>query len=139
MKVINAENMIAGRLATKIAKLALEGETVNVVNSEKAVISGGRETILNEYFILKDRGDPHHGPEYPRRPERMLRRIVRNMVNHKSTRGRNALARVKTYIGVPEEFKSAKMESYAEADVKKLKKIKYIKLGEISRWLGSKW
>lgn len=83
MKVVNAENLIVGRLASKAAKLALEGETVHIVNSEKAIITGSRANILEDFYQKKDKGDAKHGPEYPRRPERIIRRIIRNMVDYK--------------------------------------------------------
>lgn len=139
MKVINAENLIVGRLASKVAKLALEGETVHIVNSEKAIITGSRADILQGFYQKKDKGDQKHGPFYPRRPDRIIRRTIRNMVNYKKTHGREALLRIKAHIGVPEEFKSSKMETFQETNVSKLKKTKFVTLGEVSRWLGSKW
>jgi large subunit ribosomal protein L13 len=139
MKVINAENLIMGRLASKAAKLALEGETVHIVNSEKAIITGKRVSILKNFYEKISKGDPLHGPAYPRRPERILRRVIRNMVDYKKTRGIEALLRIKTHIGVPEEFKSSKMETFPETNVNKLRKTKYVSLGEVSRWLGAKW
>ena len=38
--VIDAENAVVGRLASRVAKLALMGEDVLVVNAEKAIMTG---------------------------------------------------------------------------------------------------
>jgi large subunit ribosomal protein L13 len=44
--VIDAEGAILGRLSTNVAKRLLQGETVDVVNVEKIVISGKPESII---------------------------------------------------------------------------------------------
>ena len=38
MVVVNAENAVVGRLASYVAKVALNGEEVTIVNAEKAII-----------------------------------------------------------------------------------------------------
>ena len=38
--IINAENLILGRMTTYAAKKALQGEEVDIVNCEKAIITG---------------------------------------------------------------------------------------------------
>ena len=43
--IIDASNLLLGRLASIIAKRLLSGEEIIVVNAEKAVISGNRENI----------------------------------------------------------------------------------------------
>jgi large subunit ribosomal protein L13 len=40
--VINAEGYRLGRLASKVAKLLLQGHSVKIYNAEKAVITGPR-------------------------------------------------------------------------------------------------
>ena len=42
VKVYDAEQMIVGRLGAKVAKAALLGEDVIIVNAEKAVITGDK-------------------------------------------------------------------------------------------------
>jgi len=46
--VIDATNQIMGRLASYAAKSALSGNTVIVLNAEKAVISGKKSNIVEE-------------------------------------------------------------------------------------------
>ena len=50
MVVINAENAVVGRLASYVAKMALQGEEVIVVNAEKGIITGSREYVLKKYL-----------------------------------------------------------------------------------------
>ena len=71
MLVINAENLIIGRLATYVAKKVLEGEKVIVVNSEKAVVTGKKEDILRRYKQRADRGDAIKGPFFPKTSDRI--------------------------------------------------------------------
>ena len=66
MKVYDATNQILGRMSTRIAKELLMGETVHLINCEKACISGDPEVTKKHYLERRQRGDPHHGPFYPR-------------------------------------------------------------------------
>jgi len=101
---LDASNQIAGRLASNAAKMILNGDNVFIVNAEKAVISGRKEITFKEYKQKTDRGDPVHGPFYPRVADRMLKRIVRGMLP-KSPKGRESFKRLRVYISVPEELK----------------------------------
>ena len=47
--VIDGTNHIAGRLSSNVAKLLLQGNRVTVINSEKIMISGKKNSIMNEY------------------------------------------------------------------------------------------
>ncbi len=132
--VADAGNQIAGRLASVVAKKLLEGKKVLVVNAENAVISGNPKFIIKKYREKWERGDPYHGPFYPRIPDRMLKRIIRGMLPYKKTTGREAFKRLKVFISVPEEFKGKETKL---TDEQKLKG-KSIKLGELSLKLGAK-
>ena len=50
MKIYNAEGIILGRLASVVAKQALLGEDIRIVNSEKAIISGISSTFVDRVF-----------------------------------------------------------------------------------------
>lgn len=133
MIVINAENLILGRFASYAAKKALIGETIIVVNCEKAVITGSKSVVLQRYKDKFERGAPLKGPYYPRMPDRLVRRAIRDMLPYKFERGRKAFERVKCYISVPEEYKSKKTEKIKGADIIKTKSLKYITVEEISK------
>ena len=67
MTVIDAKDLVLGRLATAVAKRALLGESIDIVNCEKAIITGNKKTILKRYQQRRDRGIPTKGPFFPRR------------------------------------------------------------------------
>lgn len=141
MKIIDATNLIFGRMAASVAKLALSGEQVAVVNCEKAIISGKSKMILEDYKHRRERkGFTMSGPFYPRRADMMVKRAVRGMLPKKhwaeGCRGRIAFSRVKCYLGVPDEFKGKKIETIKGASAEKLKIPYHIKLGELSNLLG---
>ena len=105
MIVVDATNTILGRLATRAAKLALEGESVRITNCEKAYIVGKQGDIVKKYTERMNLGSkPSKGPFTPKRPDRMVTKTIRGMLP-KNERGRKASSKVKCYIGTPEELK----------------------------------
>lgn len=136
MKVYDAEDKVLGRLATKIAKDLLAGEEVRVVNAEKAIITGKREDILSEFRARRDRGKQRKGPFYPSRPERIFKRTVRGMLPYQQPKGRNAYRNLRAYIGIPSEFKDAKI---IEDNVKSGDGMPGVTLEKVSRHLGAKF
>ncbi|MCS7093940.1 MAG: 50S ribosomal protein L13 [Candidatus Aenigmarchaeota archaeon] len=137
MKIYDATNQIAGRLATRVAKDILSGEKVVIVNAEKAVLSGKEKTKYEEYKQKIDRGDVKKGPFYPKYPDAILRRIIRGMIPWHKPKGRQAYKRVKVFIGEPDEFKDKEKIKLEDADVSKLK-YDYITLEKLSLMLGAK-
>lgn len=132
--IIDAENKILGRLASKVARMAKEGEEVRIINSEKVVISGDEEEIKAEYQKRHDRGTRHDGPYFPKSPAKILKRSIRGMLPYKSSEGREAFKRVKTYLGEP-----TGMDEVEEIDVREgndLRGRNYVKLGEVSKSIG---
>lgn len=139
MTVIDAKGLIMGRLASVVAKRLLAGEEIAIVNADKAIISGSKVTTLNEYKFIREMGTREFGPYFPRRPERILKRTVRGMLPYKRARGKDAMSRIKVYVGIPLEFKSAELTTITEANMNRLSSNKYVELGEVSRRLGSKF
>ncbi len=135
MTVIDAENMILGRLASVVAKRLLKGEEVVIVNAEKSVIIGDKHFIINEYREKRNIGSVRKGPYYPRMPDRILRRTVRGMLPIKKTSGKEAYRRLKVYLGIPKEYANVKMERIKEAENTKLEG--FITLKELSINLGA--
>lgn len=142
MKIIDANNLIMGRLASIVAKDLLNGEEIIIINAEKSVISGRRKSILEKYdhrIKRKSIVNPKRfGPKFPRRPDGILRRAVRGMIPYKSSRGRAAYKRLKVYVGIPEEY-SDKATTIKEVNATNLTMSKYIEVGEVSKYLGSKF
>lgn len=132
--VINAENCIAGRLASYVAKRLLKGEEIVIVNAEKAIVTGNPKAIEAFFDERIKRGDPYHGPFYPKKPERILRRIVRGMLPFHKPRGRDAYRRLKVYVSVPEEFRNEQAENMSKARITSEGKFMY--LGDITKKYG---
>ena len=99
--IINAENLILGRMASKIAKKALLGEKIDIINCEKAVIIGNKKDIQERYKKRREIRTPRWGPHFPRHPEKFVKRAIRGMLPYKQEKGRKAFERVKCYQGVP--------------------------------------
>ncbi|NJF25344.1 50S ribosomal protein L13 [Thermococcus sp. Bubb.Bath] len=141
MRIINAEGLILGRLASKVAKMLLEGEEVIIVNADKAVITGNREDIFAKYkqrTELRTRSNPRKGPFYPKRSDEIVRRTVRGMLPWKTDRGRRAFRRLKVYAGVPKEFEGREFETVVEAHSSRVGTPKYVTVGEVAKFLGGK-
>jgi large subunit ribosomal protein L13 len=135
--LIDATNLIAGRLGSVVAKKALLGEKIDIVNAEKAVVSGKRQEVLAIYRQKAARGTWAKGPHYVRAPERLLKRIIRDMLPYKNARGRAAFERIMCWQGVPDQFKE-KAVTINEADVSKLPSPNFVTIHEISKMLGGK-
>ena len=137
MVVIDAKNAVAGRLASYAAKLALSGEDVYIINAEKAIITGNKDYILERFLQRRHRksiSNPRRmGPKYPRRPDDVLRRMIRGMLPYKKAKGREAFKRVKVTVGTPEgitpDITYNKMPNTH----------KFVTIGEISKFLGAKF
>lgn len=136
--IIDASNLILGRLCAYAAKKSLLGEEVKIINCEKAVITGNRQDIIVRYKHRLERGQPKKGPYVQRNPDRFIRRAVRGMLPHKQEKGRKAFSRVKCFVSVPEELKNQKPEKIKGADVSKLPNLKYVSVGVLCKELGAK-
>ena len=110
MKVIDGTNAILGRLASYSAKQALRGEEIAIVNVEKIIITGNREDIKSDFLASKKRvGSTQQGPKISNSSEKIVKRVIRGMLpEHRWGRGKEALKRIKCYVGVPKEFEKEK-------------------------------
>ena len=139
--IIDASNLILGRLASFAAKRALQGEEVVVFNAENAVISGTKANIVEEAMRrLKTRtlAAQYKAPTHPRRPDTYVRRVIRGMLPRKKPKGRTALKRVRVYIGIPDEYRDKSAVKIPGADAAKLR-CAYITVGELSEEIGGPW
>lgn len=138
--VVDATNCIAGRMCSHVSKLLLLGNRVAIVNAEKAMLSGKRYKTIEQYkehLEINSVTNPIHGPFHPRRPDTMLSKMVRGMVPKRKPSGMTAFGRLRVYIGVPEEMKNTKMESFSDSKITKPESY-YISIGEIANELGWK-
>ena len=134
--IINAEGHILGRLSTNIAKRLLSGEDVIIVNAEKAIITGSRDVVFDNYTAKYKRGKQINGPFFPKRADLILKRTIRGMIPFKTSHGRDVYKHLKVFVGVPKDMASAKMEKVEYAT--QLWTDKYVTLGEVAEHLGSR-
>ena len=128
--IIDATNATLGRLASYVAKQALQGKKVVIINAEKAIVTGRKKFTTTEYQEKKRRkGSSQKGPFFPREPARIVKRTIRGMLpNHREGRGREAFKRIFCYNGIPEEYKNEKAIKAG-----KEKKTSYVSIEEISK------
>lgn len=139
MKIYNGENMILGRLAARVAKDALLGEEVKVLNCEKIVISGAKPVTFARATQKRGRyGHPHRSQTHSRLPDKWVRRSIRGMLPWKQARGKEAYKMVMCYIGVPAEFAGKELITLNDSSQNKLPNLKYTTIGEICRHIGGK-
>ena len=136
--VVDGTNLIAGRLASHVAKLLLKGNRVSIVNCEEIMISGTRSNIIKEYKdFLKIASiiHPDHGPFHPRRPDTIITRMIRGMLPRKKPSGITAHKRLRAYIGSPKQLKSLKKIQFDKAKITR-STANYTTMAELGRTIG---
>lgn len=134
--IIDAKNSVLGRLASKVSKKAINGEEITIINVEEAIITGNEEHILEKHEERYERGSKDWGPHYPRVPDRIVKRTIRGMVPHKQEKGKKALEKIKVRMGEPSEIEGQETQEIAKASEKTLASDNFVKVKEISRYLG---
>ena len=133
--LVNADGLIVGRMASKVAKKLLNGEKVIIVNAEKAVLSGKKKGKVAEAKEFLEVGSPMRGPFHYRRPDKILRKTVRGMLPFKQPKGKMAYKKLKVFMGVPEDLKGQQMITFKEAQAAKLKG-PHLTLAELAKEIG---
>lgn len=136
--IIDASGLILGRLASTVAKKLLTGETVIIVNAEKAVVSGSREGVARgarKRLETRTHTALSKAPKHPRRPDRIMRVAVRGMLPWRKPHGIAAYKRLKVYVGVLEDFKKVEAKTIPQASSVKLKG-PFVTLEKLARYIG---
>ena len=120
------------------SNLVLLGEKIEIVNCEQAYITGTKANIMEKYKAKRDRGDPFHGPYFPRQSERIVKRTIRGMLPYRQEKGLNAFKRVMCYTGVPDHLQKVKHETVKGANIDKMSNLKRMTIGEIAKLLGGR-
>jgi large subunit ribosomal protein L13 len=133
---VDGTNHVLGRLASYVAKMAIEGKQVIILNCENIALTGKPQHVVDVYSekIRRIRGR-QKGPFWPRRPDNFVRRAIKGMLAHKKSKGTEAFKRVEVYMGVPADYHNAKMITIEKAKIKPGKN--FIHVGEFSERLGS--
>jgi len=137
--VVDGTNLIAGRLASNVAKLLIQGNRVSVVNCEKIMMSGTRANQIKEYreFLeINSIINYKHGPVHYRRPDTVIAKMIRQMLPFdRKPSGKESYQRLRTYIGSPKQIKSLEKIQFEKAKIKRTA-ANYTTLGELCRVIG---
>ena len=136
--VVDGTNLIAGRLCSNVAKLLRKGNRVSIINCEKIMISGKKSSIVGEYedFLkISSIIHPRHGPFHPRRPDTIMKRMIRGMLPTEKPSRKTDLARLRTYIGVPREVKGIEKIQFEKPKITK-DSSKHTTMAELSKYIG---
>ena len=136
--VVDGTNLIAGRVASNVAKLLRKGNRVSIVNCDKIMMSGRKAKVISEYedFLrIHSIIHPQHGPFHPRRPDTIMKRMIRGMLPTEKPSRKTDLARLRTYIGVPSEVKGIEKIQFEKAKITR-DSSKYTTMAELSRYVG---
>jgi len=135
---IDASGLVAGRLCSIVASELLSGKRVIVMNADRAVLSGRRSTIFRQWqerLELSSKVNPLYGPLHPRRPDNIIRRMVRGMVPKTKSKGVAAMHRLRVYMGVPERY--ADVKASKPKDAQPLRPLSlYTTMAELSKSIG---
>jgi len=104
--VVDGENAVVGRMGSWVAKQLLKGDSVVILNAEKAIVSGDPGENIADIVALRDKGgSSQKGPQISSLPDRMLKRMIRGMLPFDRTRGREAWRRLKCYTSYANDVK----------------------------------
>ena len=138
--IVDGKGLVSGRLASKVAKAAIKGEKVVVVNAEQIVMVGNKESIIEKFKTRTEArvlSNPHYGPKYSRIPSKIFRRSVKGMLPNKKRAAERILKNVEVFNAVPKELANEKMQTFD--DIKYNERHKAMTLKEIASHLGGKW
>ena len=78
---------------------------------------------------------PRHGPVHPRRPDTIIKRMNRGMLPKEKPSKKTDLARLRTYIGVPQQVKGFEKIQFEKSKITKASS-RYTTMAELSRYIG---
>jgi large subunit ribosomal protein L13 len=137
---VDASGQIAGRMCSKVAKLLLNGSSVTIVNADKALFSGLRQTVMADFLErlkIASVVHPKHGPFHPRTPSGILTRMVRGMIPRTKPSGAASLKRLRVYEELPGRYGRVELSSFEDAKATKPLAY-YVPLGEVAHRIGWK-
>jgi large subunit ribosomal protein L13 len=136
--VIDASNVILGRLASIVSKRLLNGEKIIIVNAEKAVISGNKKNIFEEAMKrleIRTLGSKTKSPKHYRRPDGLVRKTIRGMLPWDKSKGKEAYRMLKVYIGIPKSLNDVVPQTFSEANLTNVR-ASLISVGDVAKSIG---
>jgi len=130
--IFDGDGAVVGRIGSVAVRELLKGNSVFILNCDKAVVSGSRKIIVGRVEQLRTmgRGGSMKGPNFSKNPEKLIKRMIRGMLPWNRPRGRAAYKRLKCFVsgensGISdEEIKNAKR--FKSTNFKKSMTIKQI-------------
>ncbi len=128
MEIIDGKGIVKGRLASYVAKEALKGEEIAVVNCSDVIITGNKKMIEKEFYEERSKfGSSQKGPKHHRTSEKIVKRAIRGMLpNHRMGRGREAFKRIKCYNEIPKGFEGKEFIKLKQDKKIKINKVKML-------------
>ena len=129
--IVDGTMIPLGRLGTFVAKKALQGNNLVVINTEKIIIIGNPKEIIEDRLmkIGLGKGNPRK-PIFPREVVPFVKRTIRGMLNFKRTTGREAFKNIMCYEGIPKEYENKEIIKLESKEP-----LKFISIGELSKSL----
>jgi len=142
--VIDGKGHLLGRLSSIVAKQILNGQKVVIVRAEELNVSGSffRNKIkYHDYLRKRMIVNPARGPFHFRAPSKIFYKTIRGMIPHKTSRGTEALKRLKIFEGIPPPYDKRKRMVVPDAlRVLRLKPgRKYTTISRLSKEVGWKY
>jgi ribosomal protein uL13 len=97
-QIIDCRGHLMGRLASIVAKELMGGQRVVLTRCEEINISGSfirNKLLFMSYLAKRKNTNPGKGPYHFRAPSRMMFRVIRSMMAHRTSRCQAALERLK--------------------------------------------
>jgi len=141
--VVDCFGHMMGRLASIVSKEILNGQKVVLVRTEETNISGSlfRNKVIFARFLRKRTAtNPTRGHWHFRSPAKILWRVIRGMLPHKTQRGKAAMSRLKVFEGIPHPFDKLKRQLIPAAlrTLRLRPGRKFCKLGDLATQSGWK-
>jgi ribosomal protein uL13 len=131
--IVDASYNPLGRMASFVAKQALKGKFVVVVNADKAIILGKPKVILQSYTDHLDLGHGvMKGPLHSKLSTSICRQAIRGMIGWKKPSGQQAFKNVRCYDGVPAEYEQLEKITFPK------KSLNFMTVGKLSKYMKNR-
>jgi large subunit ribosomal protein L13 len=134
--IIDAKDLVLGRLGSVVAKRLLLGEEIKIVNCKDVVVLGKKKYLVERYKNKLSNKVVKQGPYYSRSPADMVKKAFRNMLPYKNQRGIDAYKRLKCYNSTPSILLNSEKEVIEKARVNEESVFYYSYMGDICKVLG---
>jgi len=126
--IVDGDGAIFGRMASEVAKELLKGNSVEIINCEKIIVSGDKKFIVEKINSKRKMGSGGSlkGPKYIRQEDRLVKRMIRGMLPRDRTKGQEAYKRLKCHVGLG-DLKEENLKNVRKFDHQKPRKFSTIK------------